>query len=173
VRVTAKIGSERWRNLRATICSWDIVLAVAVLLCALVLIPHRVSGSVAIEVYQLCVNVLAIVFSVYFAALAIVIASPDDDFVRFLEEKGDFTRIVWSLQFCLKLLFAALATSLILFVRMVVSGGREEAVGEFGWLLAAQCGLTAYALLATHLSARDCITFAHRRAAYTQQHRDS
>ncbi len=62
------------------ICS-DIVLAIV----SAIFLPSCVSNDLVAGYYSIGISVLSIVFSIYFAALAIIIASPPDDFVKFME----------------------------------------------------------------------------------------
>ncbi len=157
------------RNLKSIVWSADFGVAAVAAVGFCIALTDTVAAATAVEIYQLAVSVLSIVFAVYFAALAIIVAAPDDDFVRFLEEEGDFTRLVWAQRYCLRALFVALTLSIGLYVRLVIAAGPDRQGVEPSWLLTLQMFVSAYALLATLLSAGDCINFAQRRAEYARR----
>jgi hypothetical protein len=48
--------------------------------------PEKIDLGYVKEIFGIAIAVLSIIFSVYFAALAVVITSGDNEFIRFLEE---------------------------------------------------------------------------------------
>jgi len=96
------------------IISWDFLLSCALSIVAWVILPYWVNNQFTITLYEIGISVLSIIFSVFFAALAIIISSSDDDFVQFLEEEGDYTAIIDTFKFSLSVLFIALVYSIIL-----------------------------------------------------------
>lgn len=103
-------------TLKQILLSWDFgisVIATIALACAL---GDSVPVAFAKDVYGVGISVLSIIFSVYFAALALIMTSGDDDFVHFLEENGDFTAIVDTFRFSLLSLFGALVYSIIVYI---------------------------------------------------------
>jgi len=146
---------------------WSLDFAVALIISVLVsyVLPFWVSNELAHDLYNIGISVLSIVFSVYFAALAIIISSSDDDFVRFLEEEGDYTGIVNSFQFSLGALFVALLYSLVLYAVTAAwtsAGHREQ---QFWWL-SIFAFLFPYGLFAALYSTIDSIKYAKRRTKY-------
>src|SRR5579872_1202924 len=99
-------------KLRAIIISWD--FAVSLLLTAVVVfwLPRWVPNELAKDYYNVGISVLSIVFALFFAALAIVITSSDDEFVLFMEAEGDYSALVSNYKFSLGLLFASLIYSI-------------------------------------------------------------
>src|SRR4030095_16781 len=89
--------------------------AALVLLALILFLPSGVSNSFARDVYNVGVSVLSIIFSVFIAALSIIMASGSDDFVSFMEEEGRFSLLLWMFKVTLLLLFIALIYSLSLY----------------------------------------------------------
>lgn len=96
------------------VLSWDVGVAIIAAGAVWIALPARVESSIVGAIYGAGTSVLSIVFSVFIAALAIIMSSSDDDFVTFLEEEGHFSLVLWGFQFTLGLLFAALMYSLLL-----------------------------------------------------------
>lgn len=103
-------------KLRSIIVSWDFLGAAALTVAFAIVVPSRISFEVANEIFSIAVSVLAIMFSVFFAAIAVIITAGDNQFVSFLETEGMYTHIVWTFKFTLILLFSALVLSIVLLV---------------------------------------------------------
>lgn len=88
--------------------SWDFIISIICSLITYVVLPYWINSTFAKDIYSVGISVLSIVFSVFFAALAIIMSSSDDDFVSYLEQKGHYTIIIESFQFSLAVLFIAL-----------------------------------------------------------------
>ncbi len=78
------------------ILSWDLIIAVIFALIAALLLPCYVSNKFTHEVYGVGITILAIIFSVYFAALAIIMSSSDNEFLKFFEEIKGFSKLISS-----------------------------------------------------------------------------
>lgn len=102
-------------KLKQIILSWDFLTAVCITAIAFFSLAGELANTLCKEIYNVGISVLSIVFSVYFAALAIIISSSDDEFVRFLEEVGDYSKLITTFKYTLFLLFAALMYSIALF----------------------------------------------------------
>lgn len=133
-------------------------------------LPYCVSNEFAHDLYGIGISVLSIVFSVYFAALAIIISSSDDDFVRFLEEEGDYIAIISTFEFSLAALFVALFYSLIMyaFTSAWISYKFES---QPYWWLGIFTFLFLYGLFAALNSTRDSITYAKFRTRYLNRNK--
>src|SRR5262245_61894272 len=101
-------------KIRSVLMSWDILAAAIIAVVLYFVLPDRVNNAFASTLYGVGITVLSIIFSVYFAALAIIISSGDNDFIHFLEEKGSYTRLINSFRFSLILLFVSLISSIIM-----------------------------------------------------------
>jgi hypothetical protein len=100
---------------RQIILSWDFLVSIAITVFFAIVLGNSISSGFAKDVYGVGISVLSIVFSVYFAALALIITSGDDDFVHFLEEEGDYTGIIDTFKFSLLVLFCALIYSILIY----------------------------------------------------------
>lgn len=145
--------------------SLDFGIAAIVAIVATGLIPPQVSTSFAKDAFGIGISVLSIVFSVYFAALATIISSSDDDFVEYLQGKGYYSIILWSFKWTLGSLGFALIIAIVLY--LVASNQSSNGIGEqSGWLTVVFCTIFAYSLVAAFLVAADSLKYAKYRAAY-------
>lgn len=152
--------------IRKIFLSFDFIGSALCVLIMIPLVPSVVPTSVAKEFFGICISVLAIVFSVFFAALAVFITSGDNEFVKFLEEEGAFTRIIWSFRVTLLALFVALILSIALFISTLQSDSAMTTSSYPGWIVVAFAGIAIYAMLATVNSCLDAIKYAEFRARF-------
>src|ERR1041384_3873475 len=94
---------------------WDLLLATTATVALYVFMPEQISNGFARDLYGVGISVLSIVFSIFVAALAIIMSASDDEFLKFLESDGLYTLLLWGFKFTLFLLFVALMYSLILY----------------------------------------------------------
>jgi hypothetical protein len=137
-----------------------------IVVCGLIaLTPTWFPVVVAKDVYGLSSSVLSIVFSVFTAALAIIISSPDDKFVRFLDAEGFYRDLLWGFTLTLGALFVALVFSIAAFswtsYQLAAKTSHQHHVGVI-----ACGGLLTYALGATLTSTLSAIRYARTRAAF-------
>lgn len=145
--------------------SWDFIVSLPVSVIVAYALPYWVSNKFAHDLFGIGISVLSIVFSVYFAALAIIISSSDDDFVRFLEEEGDYTAIISTFQFALAALFVALIYSIVLYAFTATWISNKYDNQPFWWL-SIFTFLFLYSLLAALNSTLDSIMYAKFRTRY-------
>ena len=96
--------------------SWDFVAALSIFIFGLFVLPHQIYAQEAINIYQVGVTTLSLIFSIYFASMAFILSSSDDDFVLFLEEKEHFTYLIESFSYTLKGVFISLMYSLFFLI---------------------------------------------------------
>lgn len=153
------------RKVRKILFSWDfgaaISVTVVIFLCSSRLIP----SEVAKDLYSTAISVLSILFSVFFASLAIIMASSEDEFVEFLELKGDYSELVWSFEFSLGLLFVALLAS-IGFFAYTASCIPLQITKQSHIIVTAFAFLFFYSLFAAAASVLDSITYSRFRAEF-------
>lgn len=139
------------------------------------LAPDKIVPSIAAAILSVCVSVLAIVFSIFFAAVAIVMTAGDNDFVRFLEEDNTYMHIVWTFQATLFLLLLALVTSLFLYVGTLLAGDPWPSgiAAQVKLILAAFLFLSSWALFAAFNASHDAIKYAQFRARFVRLRADS
>jgi hypothetical protein len=145
--------------------SWDFILALLSSILILILLPYRIANEFAHDIYGIGISVLSIVFSVYFAALAIMIASSDDDFIRFLEEEGDYTAIISTFKFSLLILFVALLYSLAIYTVSSAQLAMDCKNQPFWWFVIFTF-LFLWGLFAAANSTYDSITYAKFRTKF-------
>ncbi|MGK9477905.1 hypothetical protein [Melioribacter sp. OK-6-Me] len=152
-------------KIKNIIFSWDLIVALALSVLLFALIPSTISNEFAVKLYDIGISVLSIVFSVFFAAMAIIISASDDDFVRFLDEEGDYTAIIGTFKFSLMILFVALIYSIILSASTsyMLSLGDKDQCKIFIVLFTL---LFSYGLFATLNSTYDAIKYAQYRTKF-------
>lgn len=148
------------------ILAWDLFLSIVVGLVAWCSLPSQVDGGFLKDVYSVSITSLSIIFSVYFAALAIIMVSGDNAFVRFLEEERDYSGIVSTFKFTLILLFLALIASIVLYVYTSAHLSPDKDYKQAKWLFIIFTWLSSYALFAVFMSAFDAIHYAKLRTEF-------
>lgn len=146
----------------------DVVVALLVLALLLGTLPTQVSVQLAKEFFAISASVLSIVFSVFTAALAVIISSPDDKFVRWLESEGIYRDILFGFKFTLLALFLALVFSIAAFA-WTVFRIESGVLTQHRWTLVSGAAALAYALVATLSSTLAAIRHAHARADFLRR----
>jgi len=148
--------------------SWDWPLAAILTLVLGWLLPSDATYGLANGIFEVSISVLAIVFSIFFAALAILITAGDNDFVRFLERDGLYKEIVWTFRLTFIMLAVALVFAITLYATSL-AGAESAPPPTYPHTLFALFGFTAlYALLAAVSSSLDIIKYAEYRAKYLE-----
>lgn len=145
--------------------SWDFITSVIIAVVFYFILPYWIKNDFAKNLYDIGISVLSIVFSVFFAALAIIISSSDDDFVRFLEQQGDYTAIIDTFKFSLFLLFVALVYSIILSI-ITSFWTNEKNINQQFHFVVVFIFLFFYGLFATFNSTFDAIKYSKYRTDY-------
>lgn len=153
------------------IVSWDFLVTLVITIVLFIVIENQIPSEFAKDIYGVGISVLSIVFSVYFAALALIITSGDDDFVHFLEEEGDYTGIISTFKFSLLALFLALAYSIAAYAftsARIVYGNNlgVDIVYQPRILITFFVFLFSYGLLAALRATLDSITYALFRVKF-------
>lgn len=145
--------------------SWDFLAALGSSLLLAFLVPAGISVSFAKDLFGVGISVLSIVFSVFFAALAIIISASDNDFVVFLEEEGHYTAIIQTFKVSLLALFVALIYSLVLYA-FTAAAASAFVQGQHWLWFCVFVFLFLYGLFSAFNSALDAIRYAQTRASY-------
>ena len=154
-------------TLREVIGGWDFrsaLLGTAIVWFAL---PDWPSNTFASALYDMGISVLSIVFAVFFTALAVLIASGDDDFVSFLKELGIYSGIVATYRFTLVLLFVALMFSVLAFAWTAAIIDMDYTL-QSKYVMVAFSFLFLYSLFAVIYSTHDALEYARRRIEYVE-----
>lgn len=105
-------------KIKSIFLSWDIILSIVISVLFYFNVPCLIDIVFAKDLYSIGISVLSIVFSVYFAALAIIISAGDNEFVKFLEEDENlYSELIFTFKFSLIILFIALIYSIILYIQ--------------------------------------------------------
>jgi energy-coupling factor transporter transmembrane protein EcfT len=158
-------------RVRSVIISWD--TAGGCVGCALAagFLPRWVPSALAQDFYRVGISVLAILFSVFFAALAVIISATNDDFVRWLDsdkqasDDGDFAAIVSAFRFSLVSLFVALTSSLLLYAYTSVRIA-NAVKHQHKCFAAVFAFLFFYGLFTAGICTLNAITFSRLRSRY-------
>jgi K+-sensing histidine kinase KdpD len=149
---------------------WDLLLALVLAVLLGFILPDNIDNSFASTIYGVGISVLSIIFSVFFAALAIIISSGDNDFIHFLEENGDYSIIINSFRFSLILLFISLIVSIIMFVITSLWQSNNIAT-QPKIVLALFTFIFSYSLFVTANSSLDALKYAERRVIFIRKTR--
>jgi hypothetical protein len=152
-------------KLREILTSWDVLAAAAISLATALRVPQWAPNVLVKDFYGTGIAVLSIVFSVFFAALAIIMSSSDDDFVAFLEEEKGYTRIVNTFRFTLILLFVALLSGLFLYVYSSIRLQVKVECQSKWWSVVFEF-LFLYSLLAALSGALDSVSYSKYRSRF-------
>jgi hypothetical protein len=133
-------------------------------------LPHWVPNDLAKDYLGIGVSVLSIVFSVFFAALAVIIAASDDEFVLFLEANGDYSALIANFKFSLGLLFLALIYSLGLYA-YTAARISSAVVHQRRVFLVLFCLLFLWSLFAAFASTYDAIKYSDYRRRFVAARR--
>jgi ABC-type uncharacterized transport system fused permease/ATPase subunit len=149
------------------ILSWDFVISIVLTLATAIFLPTMLKMSFCISFYNTGITVLSIVFSLFFAALAIIMTSSDNEFIEFLEEKNDFSALLCSFKITLAMLFLSLIYAIVLYISSdYFLKNNDPAFEQHKIFFLVFEFLFAYSLLSTALSVRDTIKFSDFRGQF-------
>lgn len=155
-------------KLKEIILSWDLLAALIATGFAYYFLPVCVSNELANSFYAIGISVLSITFSVYFAALAIILASSSDDFVKFLEKNNNYSDILIFFRYTLGALFVGLVYSIVasmVTTFLLKSGGNHQShafVCLFVFLF-------FYGIFCSYNSAKDAILYSVYRMRFLKK----
>ena len=152
-------------KLKDILLSWDLLCALIIAGFIGIISPFWLPNEFVKDLYSIGISVLSIIFSVFFAALAIIMSSSDDEFVVFLEEEGDYTKIITSFEVSLGIIFVALIYSIIIYGISSYWFVNKHINQQYYWL-SIFCFLFLYGLFAVANSAIDAMLFSKYRTNY-------
>jgi hypothetical protein len=153
---------------RTYIKSWDFAISIAVSVILFIILPTYIKGVSATSFYNVGITVLSIIFSLFFASLAIIMSSTDNEFIMYLEENNLFTEIMETFKFVLVLLFISLIYSIVLYSTTdyyIKQHGELISFHHKGLFILFQF-LFTYSLIGTALSVGDTISFTTYRTKF-------
>jgi hypothetical protein len=157
-------------KLRHVILSRDFLGSLVAALAVLFVFYPVVTNDFAKDLYTIGISVLAIVFSVYFAALAVIISAGDNEFIKYLEQKGRYTRLITTFRFSLIVLFLALIYSLAIYT-LTSFWQTKNIPTQSVWFTFVFTWLSLYGLFASAMSSLDAINYAKYRTIFLKADR--
>jgi hypothetical protein len=150
---------------RLLLC-WDWPIALLLTVALGFLVPSNLSYYLANRIFEAAMAVLAIMFSVFFAALAVLITAGDNEFLKFLQEYHYYRPILWPFKVTLLLLFLALVASVSLFTATLsLANPDNDTVFPRVWLMLFGF-LSFYALFAAIQATTGAVRYAEFRAKF-------
>lgn len=152
--------------------SIDFILALIVSCIIFIVLPYQVPNTIAQDIYFVGISVLSIVFSLYFAALAVIVSSGDNRFITFLELEGRYyTRLLATFKYSLIVILVSLIFSILMYCLTSFILSQEE-LSQSIWYLTFFSFLFSYSLLVALMSILDSINYAKYRAIYLNSNHD-
>jgi len=153
-------------KLKRIFISWDFFGAAIFASIYGYLVNSDISADIVKNITALAVTTLSIIFSVYFAALAVLITSVDNEFKKFLQSFNAYTELIWSFKFTFLLIFLALTFSIILYVTSLFEMEKNiPGVYPLG-IMVPYIFITIYSLFCTVSSSLDAIKYAEYRTKH-------
>ncbi len=154
-------------KLRQLICSIDTGAAVLTTVAVSYFIPKEIRYDFTTSFYNIGISVLSIVFSLFFAALAILMAAPQDEFIDYLEKKKHYTTLLFTYKYTLVCLFISLGYSIIMyaFSDYWVKHHVKDSLHS-RWYFLVFVFIFTYSLTATALCIKDAIKFSQYRLEF-------
>jgi len=145
---------------------WDLILSLAIGIECIQMLPAQLPTAFLKEAYSAGIAVLAVVFSVVFAAITLLASIGDDAFLRFLEDEDRaLSTLLTSFATTLNILFVALLVSIVLFGFSAYEAAQSH-MQQHTWGFAIFCFSLSYALISSRLVGNDVIHFAKLRARF-------
>lgn len=152
------------KAIRKYLLSLDTIVALVLSIVGCLVLPRWVDVGQCKDIFNIGISVLSIVFSIFFASLAFIISSSDDEFVLFMEQNSGFTTLINTFKITLWSLFIALIYSLVMY-----SIATFKIVDELFYHCSVVCSFIFvffYSLTATMMSTKDSIRYAQKRAQF-------
>lgn len=152
----------------------DFWAAIAISIAVYFALPSKTEIDFVISIFELGVQVLSIVFSVYFAALAVIITAGDNKFVSYLQRLGVYSNLIWSFKVTLFLLFCALIISMILYVSVLPFSGQPIKDAYFpNWGFALYAFFTLWSLFGAATATLASISYAEYRVKFITNQKEN
>lgn len=153
--------------MRTYLLSPDTIGALIGALLVCLILPAAVPILFAKDILEVGCSILSIIFSVFFAAMAFLISTPDNDFVQFMEEDGSYTSIINTFLVTLASLFIALLITMAGYAyTSYLSSRASEEISKY-WIVLFTA-IFCYSMAATALSTKDAIIFSKYRVKFMQ-----
>lgn len=153
-------------KLKTIFMAWDFLAALVGASIYGFLVNMPASAEIVKEITVLAVSTLSIIFSVYFAALAVLITSVDNDFVKFLQQFGAYSDLIWSFKFTFLVIFIGLLFSIVLYVTTLFEIPKPIPGVYPLKIMFPYTFITIYALFCTVSASIDAIKYAEYRTKF-------
>ena len=158
------------KYIRYIIISLDFFGSIFIGVLAYQTIPDNVSNTFAKDLYGIGISVLSIIFSVYFAALSIIISSSNDDFVSFLDRDGKYKTLINAFRYSLTVLFVALMYSIAMYTYAALLI-EKNITTQIKILLSSFSFAFFYGLFAALTATLDSIKYALTRTKFLEKNK--
>jgi hypothetical protein len=158
-------------KVKSIIFSIDLLVAILLTLVVSVCLPKMIEAEFTTSFYSVGISVLSIVFSLFFAALAIIISSSDSKFVDYMEnENGEvkmYTLLLFTFKATLVMLFVGLSYSILInsYTDYFIKHSKNK-IFITKWFFVFFVLLFSYSMLATAMSIKDTFRFTTLRLRY-------
>lgn len=145
--------------------SWDTFFSLLAMLIACLVTPNCLDNKFCYSIYEMAITILAIIFSIFFASLTVIMAFPDNEFISVIEndEKKLFTQLIGFFKDTLFALFISLLYTIILYVFSLYYG--DTASGN-RILFISFIGIFIYSLVATIIAVNVTLSITTSRAKF-------
>lgn len=156
------------KELKKHILSIHALLALIFTVVAVIYLPDFVNSELSKSLLSIGTSVLALVFSISFAALAFIISASDDKFVVFLEKEGAFSELINTFKWTLLSLSLALIYTLLLYITIAFRYSRNHTFEVHEVTIWIFCFLFFYSLFGSMINIRDTIIYSRNRLEYLE-----
>jgi hypothetical protein len=167
------------RFFKKVVLSFDFMFAIVIGVILWLILPVYIQANFVMDITSVSINILSIIFSLFFAALAIVISTSEDSFALFLEDEGIYTELVNTFKFSLYAIFLALLYAVLLYATTryfsVMSESAKLLTSSYDFTLQNKAAFIVfitifiYALFACLYTVNDTITYSLKRISYLKK----
>lgn len=159
------------KRLGKIILSYDFIISLTLAIGIRIALCNDISLIFARDLYSTAISIFSIMFSVYFAAIAIMSSSNDNEFAKYLIKEGLYTEIVWTQRYTLYTILVSLLTAFIFYGICAYKLGDVPESNKHLYTfsrdqLVVSIAILTYGLLAAFSVASDAIRYAHYRSAF-------
>lgn len=152
------------RKIENIILSWDTIFAIIATVFAIIYVPSDISNDFCSSIYGTSIAVLAVIFSILFASLAVIMAFPDNEFITFIEHPSKiFSRLLHFFKITLAALFVSLLYTICIYIYCTYNKGNSDNSKP---LFSIFIFLLTYSLFATAISVWVTLKLTISRASY-------
>lgn len=152
----------------SVIWDWDLWAALGVTAGVAIFSPEHMKAQLVKDVAGVTTSVLAVIFAVYFAAVAIIMSSGDDEFVRYLARKGRFEKVLFAFKVTLTVLFVGLISSFGIYVLSAVVASQDANGVVSKWWLVGATSVVAWGVFAALETALTALKHSQLRVLFSQ-----